>query len=230
MKIVDIIQLVTLIIGEKKPDYILNVEQLNRVLDLVNLRILKKKLGLPEGYDPNHPEAAEAYGRIIDELKMLKVDMGTLTPPLVFVNGFAQNPPDFFYPLSMLNKQVTGAKVKYGRIDMVSELEYQERMSSSITKPTLRDAIARFNAGNIQILPSNIQYVQFSYYRIPKTPVYAVTYTNGFPEYDPTNTVEFEYDNVTVIDTIPMILQELGFSIPSQEVLAYSQKLENKGI
>lgn len=230
MKIVDIIQLVTLIIGDKKPDYAINVEQLNRVLDLVNLRIFKRKLGLPEGYNPQHPEAAEADGRLIDELKMFKVDMGTESQPLVLVNGFANTPTDLFYPLSMLSKQISKNKVKYGRIDMLSELQFQERLASSITRPTLRDGIARFNNGRIQVLPSEIQYVLFSYYRIPRTPVYAVTYANGYAEYEPKTTVEFEYDSVTVIDAIPMILQELGFSIPSQEVLTYSQKLENKGV
>ncbi len=230
MKIVDIIQLCTLIIGDKKPDYTINVEQLNRVLELVNLRIFKRKLGLPEGYNPQHPEAAEAYGRTMDELKQFKVDMGTKSPPLVMVNGFAKNPVDFFYPLSMLSKQISHNTVKYGRIDMLSELQFQERLPSSITKPTLRDGIARFNDGEIQVLPVEIQYVLFSYYRIPRTPVYAVTYANGYAEYEPKTTVEFEYDSVTVIDAIPMILQELGFSIPSQEVLTYSQKLENKGV
>lgn len=230
MKIVDIIQLCTLIIGDKKPDYTINVEQLNRVLELVNLRIFKRKLGLPEGYNPQQPEAAEADGRLIDELKMFKVDMGTESQPLVLVNGFANSPTDLFYPLSMLSKQISNNKVKYGRIDMLSELQFQERLASSITKPTHRDGIARFNNGRIQVLPSEIQYVLFSYYRIPRTPFYAVTYANGYAEYEPKTTVEFEYDSVTVIDAIPMILQELGFSIPSQEVLTYSQKLETKGV
>ena len=230
MKIVDIIQLCTLIIGDKNPDYVMNVEQLNRVLNLVNLRIFKKKLGLPEGYDPQHPEAAEAYGRTIDELRHFKVDMGTQSPPLVLVNGFANIPTNFFYPLSMVSKQISGGKVKYGRVDMLSELQFQERLPSSITKPTLRDAIARFNAGQIQVLPVEIQYVMFSYYRLPATPFYAVTYANGWAEYEPKTTVEFEYDSITVLDAIPMILQELGFSIPLQEVLTYSQKLEAKGV
>lgn len=224
MKIVDIIQLCTLIIGRKDPTYVLHVEDFNRVLDLVNRKIFKAKLGVPDNYNPR--EAVEATGRVIDELRPFKVDMGTNTPPLVFINGFAPIPSNFFYPLSMVSRRVKDGLPVYGRVDLVSELHWQERLTSSITKPTFRDPIARINADNIQILPAEIQQALFSYYRLPNTPIYGVTFDNGYAEYDPATTTEFEYDNITVVEAIPSILNELGFSIPSQEVLAYVAKTE----
>jgi len=193
----DIVQLVTLILNDKKPDYVLTAENLNRVLDLVNRKIFKGKLEQPE-----------ANGRKQDELSKFLCVMGNGSQPLVFVNGIAFKPLNHFYTLA-INDAATGFKV-----EMVSELQWNERTGNAITKPTLRDPIVRDLGDRFQIAPPIVQYCNFVHYRLPDTPVYNPNGTD----------IEFEYDKLTELEVIPLILNEIGFSIPNAELIAYTQK------
>jgi hypothetical protein len=193
MVLKDIIQLVALIVYDKRPDYVLTNENLNRVLDFVNKELFAIKI-----------KEAEKDGRTRDELSRFKVVMGQGSMPLVFTNGIATKPDDCFYPLGMNDKR-TGFKV-----DPASELEWNDKIGSAITKPTQRDPIYRDLGTQFQIAPSSIQVCDFVYYRLPNSPVY---------EPDGVDT-EFEYDQLTLTEIVPLILKELGFSIPSAEVVA----------
>lgn len=196
MTLKDIIQLVTLIVYDKRPDYVLTNENLNRVLDYVNKELFRLKI-----------KEAEKDGRTEDELSRFKVVMGQGSMPLVFTNGIAPKPDNCFYPLGMNDKR-TG-----NTVDLASELEWTERTGNAITKPTQRDPICRDLGAQFQIAPSSIQVCDFVYYRLPNSPVYEES--------------EFEYDQLTLTEVVPLILKELGFSIPSAEVVAYAQN-QNK--
>jgi len=198
MNLVDLVQVLTLIKNDKKPEYVLTAENLNRVLDLANRKIFSEKLS-----------KAEQDGRVQDELAPFKVVRGVDDMPLVFVNGLAQKPSNCFYALAMNAKRGTDVK----EVELVNELHWAERMGNAITKPTLRDPICRDLGTRYQIEPSAIQYCGFSYYRLPRTPYFTFKGAN----------VEFEYDNITVLEVLPYILNLLGFSIPSAEIVAYAQ-------
>lgn len=152
----------------------------NMLLSACNILLLKKKIGLPEEYQPGAPfsrQQFESGQSNTDSLSPFKVYMGVAgTMPLsIDSNGYAPVPPDYFYhsALSYLYIPTGCDPVPEPRqINIVTDGEWDDLIGNAIKSPTLRYPIANYQAGFIRFAPINLQRAQYIYIRYPNTPVY----------------------------------------------------------
>lgn len=226
--------LVTTLVRDKSSEINIVPEQWGMLMKLASLKHYKRKLGLPEEYAPGRPlptQIPEISQRITDDLLPFKMFMGRSGQPKLQVaaNGEAVIPADFFYPLSLLYAVVDGT-LKYKEVDILTDKEWTDYMSSSIITPSKKYPIANFQKNYIRFMPVNLQSVEFTYLKKPVDPVYAFTYANGFLEYDPINSVELEWDELNQIDILYMLLSDLGIIVTRGDIVQVAEKVKQQGI
>lgn len=233
MNIGEIISILSFWIGDKKPGLVVTKEDYERLLHLCQLRHLKKKIGLPEEYQPGQPIPRQ----VIEISKMNTVDiapfkryMGGQNASLsVNKYGIANLPSDYYYPSALQIKLVRGAEVKMRDVKILSDKEYSERTGSFIRLPNLYFPIANFQNGFIMFSPKNVKYADFWYIAIPEKPVYAVTYTHGYPQYNSSASTELAWNETNTIDIMVMVLGELGINMTSSDIIQIAEKSKITG-
>jgi len=234
MTLQDIAVTISLILGERKPGLSLEANELTRLLHVAQLKHFKRKLGLPEEYQPGQPIPRQAYEitkTITDDLSPFKVEMGGENQALpINDNGKATMPADMYYPSTMLYKYVRNGEIKWRSVDILSDQEFKKRISSFLMRPSLRYPICNLRNGYARFSPTTLGYVDFIYIKTPTEPVYALMYTNGFAEYDASNSTELEWNDTNQLDIMALALQELGVGINNKDIYNYSIKTETTGI
>ena len=234
MNLKDISSIVSFILAERKPDMVISPGEFERLLHVAQLKLLKMKVGLPEHYRPGVPVPPQVYeiSKVItDDLAPFKVIMGGEDSPLVVdENGETGLPDDFFYPSTMTYKytKATG-EMAYKEVEILSDQEYNRRISSFIKRPSLKYPIANIFGSKIRFYPTTLKYVDFVYLRVPPAPVYGTSYGKGYQRYDANTSTELLWNDVCILDIIGLLCGELGINIPSQDLVAYSDKLKQTG-
>jgi hypothetical protein len=60
--------------------------------------------------------------------------------------------------------------------------------------------------------------------------VYAYTIIDGFIEYNPTNSIELEWDELNQIDILYILLSDLGIVTAKADIFQISEKVKIQGI
>jgi hypothetical protein len=155
--------------------------EFNMTLNAANIKLLKRKCGLPEDYRPGQPftrQSVEVTQVLTDDILPFKIHLGDPNTPYLQVdaNGYGQIPINLFYPHALSykffpNTDCTG-EFKIRQIDVLTDQQFDYVAGSSIRKPTLYHPACNFQDGAIRFLPKNIQRVEFVYVRFPVVPVY----------------------------------------------------------
>lgn len=235
MKLDLILKLVNFIVKEfgKELQPIANNIEFSDQLHYAQLKYFKSKIGLPEEYTPGMPlpkEAFEITKRITEDLRRFKVIMGweEETPLVVDSKGNASYPADYYYP-SVMSYNLIKDKIYEREIEFLSDAEFTKRTTSFSEKPTEWFPVVNLQSSNIRIFPKSINLTNFIYLRLPIKPFYAVKTDRGFVEYDSAKSTELEWNDISIIDIISLLLSNIGISIKSGELLAYSEKLKIQG-
>jgi len=236
MTLEQIRDLIILISSEKGNDVNYGPEEFCDLIHLAQLRHYKRKLGLPEEYSPGVPlprQAFEINQRITEDMRRFKVINGYgITEPKFVNKGVLAIPKDYFI--------VTGLSYNYylknfneilpRKIEILSDLEYNDRVTSLVKRPTNMFPVATVSGSKILIYPDKISHVDFTYLRLPKKPVWKVIDNDGFYEYDAVNSVNVEWNDLNIIDIVSIMLSDIGIKTKQQDVLQYAEKLKEKGI
>ena len=215
----DINFLVSYALEKKAPGIELPQNKFEQLLHQAQLMQFRRKLGIPEQYDPRAPQGFEVNKIITSDLEPFKVIMGDKTMELKVKNGYADLPKDYYYPSTMRLRQVKAGVESWRKVDILSDKEFDDRVASALLNPSLRFPVANFQAGVIRIAPMIIKSIYFVYLRLPKKPVYAVKFNRGFAEYDPANSTKLEWNDVNILDIIAIMLNELlQVQITMQEI------------
>lgn len=234
MTLHEILKVINTISGEKLKGKVLTPEQYQIIIKQASLKHFKKKVGLPEEYQPGAPLPRQAYeitNLITMYLSPFKVQMGKTgsVPMRVDSNGFADSPTNMYYPGTMQYNSSAGIE-NIRRIDIVSDQEWVDRHEDALQVPTWRNPIANIQNGYIRFSPITDKFVEFVYLKYPADPVYAYTQNEGYVEYDSINSTELEWDEVNQIDIIYIILFDLGINIGKPEVMAIADKVKTEGV
>lgn len=209
-------------------------EQMDLVLRVASLRHFKRKLGLPEEYAPTQPFATqvpEISTKITMDLDIFKVWMGGTNGKLTIdADGIAILPTDHFYPLSIIYPVTEGSQVVHKNVEVLTDSEWADTLSSKIIIPSRSYPVANFQSGIIRFMPKNLQFVDFTYLRKPKNPVYATTIVSGSNVYDPVHSQELEWDEVNQIDIIHLILSDMGVVCSLPDIFNVAEKVKKQGI
>lgn len=184
------------------------------VFRAVNLIYLKKKLGLPEEYQPYSPFPREAYQitqRMQDDTRHL-VKSHTL---VTNAQGVADMPSDYVYYSSMVYNysynDLGRTVVEPKEVELLNDQSFTSRITSSLKKPTLKRVVARFLNGRIQFAPHTIAQVDMVYVRYPTEPLYAYTVNaNDDYVYNPQASVQFDWPEICHVDIANLVLGYLS--------------------
>lgn len=161
-----------------------NLNRYNNDLLVANLEMFSYYYGLPQGYAPGAPfpaVSAEITQKVTDSLRHLVVNMGGDGPndpgPLVLTNGVAIIPSDYVHYDYMNYTYISSAcgngKTKYPPITVLTGADWSTRVNSEILNFKVEKyPYCNFQKDYIQFRPKTIQYVNFAYWRSPKTPYY----------------------------------------------------------
>lgn len=229
----DILRLVRYISGERAPGKALSQEMFSLLLDGAQTKHFKRKIGLPEAYQPGAPYPPQVYDitqKITEDLRRFKVSMGDEEAPLMVVNGRAELPANYYYCSSLLFKHIRNYTIRYRNVEVVNDQQWNERVSSSIITNPLKYPIVNFQSGYLRVYPSQIQYLDFVYLRMPLSPVVKFKTENGVSVYDTERSVELEWDDINKIDILHIMLGDMGIQMSKPEVLQYSELHKGQGV
>lgn len=130
------------------------------------------------------------------------------TPPL-YVTALGQSPIPTGYREYIDNSMTYIYEGKQVKVEVLDATTFDYRKNHPIEVPDKAHPIANFQNVYIRFLPKNLQYVNASYLRNPVWVHMATTTVTGFPKYDPTNSVEFEWDDSYMVYVIQLILNQL---------------------
>lgn len=212
----------------------LDYKDYNELINVAQLKHFKRKIGLPEEYQPGMPlprQSIEITQKIEDDLRIFKVNYGDDQPVVKVINGKLDIPDDY-YIVSTLSVPVKGGE---RNIEIVSDTQWNDRLDSKLIAPRKRYPICNFQHNFIRFSPPDIKYVKFIYYRYPKEAVYAVKRRSSynaalFPEYDPDNSVELEWDDINIIDIIHILLTDLSIVVNKKDIANYANVKTQQGI
>lgn len=227
--------LVVIVLGDRNPTKRdMPIESFESLLHASSLTHFKKKIGLPEEYQVGMPlprQAFELTKKITMDLLPFHVEMGTTSPSLpVDIHGIATLPIDVYYPSVFRYRYVVGTTVKHIPIDIVNDLEWNERMRNSITKGSKKYPIANFIGPNrVRFSPTDLARVDFDYIKVPTRPVFGYSTDLGFIDYNPVTSTQLEWDDVNVLDIISIFMEKMGVSISTIDIAQYADKLKNTG-
>lgn len=136
------------------------------------------------------------------------------TPPLFVTNGVAALPSDFHSYKSAFNI-VDGEPRQAEEVD---DWEFDNRRQHSFENPTILFPLINLQSDYIRVLPKTIQYLTFEYIKKPDTVHFGYSIAKGYTEYDPTTSVELEWDETNQIEIIQIALNNLGVQASVDEI------------
>ncbi len=164
----------------------------------------------------------EVSQRVTDSLRPFKVDVPTQT----VTAGKITLPADYFYP-TMLNYTYND---RVRPIEVLTDGQWGWRQYDSNKGPTRSFPLARFLATEVEILPSTITTVHFTYLHLPVDPLAVYTTTNGVLTYDAGNSVEMEWSDADQIDVINLILLDMGVVSDPASITEYANMKKSQGV
>lgn len=233
MDLGDILDLVNDLLRKNASGRTLKPEAYNRYLQSSNIELYNKLYGKkPISASNMSKEQWEINQVVSDSLSPFKVFLGSPgTMPLkVNTVGVAQIPDDYSHISSMrylhkISKAGCDTKTKTIPIEILTDNQLGDRLSNPNRQPTKKNPFAVFYDSYIQFYPYDLQFVYFTYLKIPTTPYYAWTLgTDDVPVYDPSNSVQLEWREDDHIEIIRMILDKASVSIDDNEIQQYVNK------
>jgi hypothetical protein len=156
--------------------------EFNKVLQVCNLKYFKKKVGLPEEYQPGMPlprQQFEITQSNSDSLSPFKKFMGQNDTDPLYIDsaGYATLPSDYYYHSSCsyieaINKPDCTPELKPRIVEVVTDAQWDVIMSSPIRPPSKKYPIMNYQSGFIRFAPVDLKQVSFIYLRYPTTPCY----------------------------------------------------------
>lgn len=252
MTLDDVLKYVNYITNKEQNGRTLTVEEFNTLLPIVSLKYFKKKYSVPEQFRVGMPFSKESYEitqSIIDSIHQFKHVMGVDGALMkVDSDGKGTIPSDYMHVSSAYWQSVTNQSdceidIKYRTIEFLTDAEFANRLASSIKFPSLRYPVATVRKNYIQFLPKDIQYVNFTYLRVPNTPYYDSYIDTNIDEEvylapgtinpntgDASQSVELEFEDTDIIDIASILLSMIGVNLRSGDLVQYSEKMKQEGI
>ena len=207
-------------------------DRFNEYCQLINFKYYKKYLGIPEEWQIDNP-----ISRIQYQLTQAVSDRiyPFIVPEFVIpkaISGYYPYPGDYV-AFSSMRIRYTYASDECGtsaferRVEMIPDAELTSRLESTLIPPTVRRPVGSWTQLGYRIEPKEINTALLTYLRLPATPVRAYTVDD---QYIPGNSTQFEFPQICLQDILMLLLDAAGISVQDGEVIAYAQKVMEKGI
>lgn len=152
----------------------ISIPQLNTLFPIVAFKFFKKIFGLPEQYQKGARDPILGFGlNNISEEKIcpLKVLPATLSIDSV---GYADYPAEYFYKAAcyyVYSIPSPGTGTRDIQVPFVNDAKFNERRTTVLDPPQLKDPVANLHSVNIRFLPTDLETAYLEYIKFPTTPV-----------------------------------------------------------
>ncbi len=166
-----------------------------------------------------------ATGELTKYLTFFLKNIVKTVPP----SGNLPYPSDWLHTVSVRSYYVR-PKGKSVEVEVVESKDksWGEIQISSLLKPTLRFPKYLEFAEEYRFLPKNINTVMIDYLKVPVAPVWGFTTINGRAVYDPTTSVNFEFDDFSTNEVASIFLSLIGVNLKDSELSAFSQAFKQE--
>jgi hypothetical protein len=223
MNLKEILHSATMTLNQDHPGLTLGIDRFNLALKLVNYDFFKQWSGLPEQWRPG--QAVSIRGWEVAEL-----NKEALKPFLVPTQNYTVDSngqwafPSNFVALSDIG-YFNSITSRWRPVEIISHEEKYDRLGNPITAPELEYPVTIYENNYLQFYPIALLNVNIAYLRLPVTPVYTVTQSNGIDVYDPINSVQLEWGEQFHNDIVRMII---GYLAPASKDANMTQFNEQK--
>ena len=217
---------------------VIEPEQFNALTKVVNIDLLKVKMGLPEDYQVGQPmsrQYLDATQRLTDETRFLKVDLTdeALTAGAGEPFQTYTYPSDYFSLVSLLynyQRNIDGtATVVPQQIEILTMDEADARFGNWTKKPSVTNPISVITSLTIRFYPVEIGVADISYIRYPTDPEFDYVVGAGFIT-DGGSSVEYEWPKHLHMDLTRMILSYIGINMREQQLEQYAEQHKAQGV
>ncbi len=139
--------------------------------------------------------------------------------------------PDLWVFSRLSHKYSANGVLIQKKIDVLKDMNWDDRLSSSMIPPTKKRAIANMQSDSLLIEPKSlINLVTLTYFRNPNAPVWAYNEVNSRPVYNETNSVNIDAPKSAFNEIAMIALGFMGIKIRDAELVQASNSFENKGV
>jgi len=96
-------------------------------------------------------------------------------------------------------------------------------LSSQVAPPTRRFPKCSFFSNYLEIRPTEIQFVEMDYFRVPKNPIWNFTIVNNREVFNPIGSVSFEMDDLFHNDIVFRMASYLGINLSFPQFVQYAE-------
>lgn len=134
-------------------------------------------------------------------------------------NPIVPYPSDYQY-MSSVGSYYDGTQID---CQLVDNADWREMLRpNSLNYPTKRFPKYQQKDDGVLFAPKDIGTIYFDYFKTPIVPVWGYTIVNNRQVYDPTTSVDFEWDNFALNEIMAIYLQFIGISLKDTEIAAYA--------
>jgi hypothetical protein len=191
-----------------------------------NIIHFRRRLGIPEGYQPGTAIMGAGATRMIDAdlLPFYKSgDVAAEGKALVPDGNGKITIADAYY-IDDFNTDTSRSS------SLISGQKKSNRLNNAVTKPTVKDIAGSLAKGGLQVYPKTLTSVNVWYWRLPIAPVFKTTVDGSNEEvYDVGVSTELEWDDGNRLAILHMILQDIGVNVEKSMVEQYAVKLTETG-
>lgn len=143
-----------------------------------------------------------------------------LKPVVLQVNASGQGvrPTDFV--------QTSSIRYNYGtkqvEVKFVRDNNLDEYLNSDLLAPSKAYPIYAIYDNYLQFYPKDLVRVNFTYLRMPATPVWGYTVVNGRPVYDPATSTDIDFPEDNLNEVVSRIVALFGINLRENQVQQYA--------
>jgi hypothetical protein len=229
MTLKEIIQSVSMEIGQNAPIVKMGVDRINLALKLTNYDYFKLWMGLPEEWKPGQPISRRGWQVSRENTDALRAFLVPNKNYTVNTNTGQMTYPSGFVSLSRIG-YFNSVTSRQRPIEEVMDSEVDDRLGNPITAPEKEYPIVCYYNTYLQFYPVDLLNVNMSFMRLPATPVYAVKQLNGIDVYDPDNSTEFEWPERFHSDLLRMLIGYLAISLKDANLTQFNEVKKQQGV
>lgn len=217
----DLYKLINFIVNKDVYAQSMSITEFELELIAKNQRHFRKRLGLPEAFNPGSASEGAGMNRLVEtDLRPFLV-AETKNPNN---EGLIMPTYSWYYLLDFYTADSISS-------DLLSIEEISSRVNNYILEPTASHIAGVLMATGFKVYPSSVTGVTMIYYRKPKDPkitistdpvTLAMTYNAGA-------STELEWDDGNKLDILNLILQDLGINLARGDIQQMANKMIQTG-
>lgn len=220
MTVDEVYTLMQYIVSKNIQQGYLSPADFNKIINQAQTSYVAYMLGDVQKYAPKRPIPPAEYGNTLSARTRM-TPIIKQTPLTVDTAGQALYPDDYIQVDAMWTDD----------LNRVREVEQDKLWSyyNSVIDPISSNPIYMLLEDRFQFYPESLGSARLSYVSQPPKIIWAYTTPSGRPVYDPVNSVNPVWADVTMMDIISRALVMTGVNLQSAVVMQYANDLKNNG-